>query len=430
MDDSIPRVQVDHLVSPRWLGVLCLIALVSVATRQVLLFFAGAVLLLALAVSWLWGRYCLDGLEYHRSFSRPAVPFGEELTLTVRVVNRKPLPLSWLEIADELPKTVTLVRGELLPSWKAGRVMLRNLLALRWYQRVTRHYRLRCPTRGEQVFGPVELRSGDLFGLAHRRMELPERQRVLVYPKVVAVEVLGLPSRFPLGDERNPNRLFTDPPRVAGIRPYVEGDSIRQVHWKATARLGTPQVKTFDPSATLRTILFLNLDTSPTPWAGAHPDRLELAICVAATLANHLALRRAQFGLMANGLLPNVRGPARIPASRSPRQLTAVLRLLAQVTPWMTTSFSALLQAERRRVPGGSTIVLISALLDDRLLAQARAYRAAGHSVSLLLIGDHLREVRAPGLATYWIGDEAHWQDLAGLRLAHDRHGEVTPCCR
>ncbi len=108
------------------------------------------------------------------------------------VINRKLLALAWIEIDDEVPAAVALVRGTLLPSWKAQHCILQNLMALRWYERVTRHYHLRCPERGEHRFGPVELRSGDLFGLARRRLELPARQTLLVYPKVVAIEALGL----------------------------------------------------------------------------------------------------------------------------------------------------------------------------------------------------------------------------------------------
>jgi uncharacterized protein (DUF58 family) len=263
MDDSIPQLEVYHLISPRWTGVLVVVVIVSLILHQAIIFFGGLVLLLALSLAWVWGRYCLDGLAYRRGFSRPAVPFGEEVMLTIEIVNRKPLPLAWLDIADEVPEAVQLVQGSFRASWKPRRRTLPNLLALRWYERVTRRYRLRCVERGEHVFGPVELHSGDLFGLATRRLTLPQRQTLLVYPKVVPIEALGLPSRFPLGEERSSNRLFSDPLRVAGIRPYVQGDSVRQVHWKATARSGALQVKTYDPSATLRAMLFER--TAPRP---------------------------------------------------------------------------------------------------------------------------------------------------------------------
>lgn len=418
MDDSIPHLEVDHLINPRWAGALTVVVLACVILQQTMIFFAGAILLLALALSWLWGRYCLDRVEYTRAFSSPTVAFGEEVTLTVTVVNRKPLPLSWLEIDDEAPTTVDMVRGELAPSWKAQRALLQQILTLRWYERVTRRYRLRCRERGEQTFGPVELRSGDLFGLARRRLAVPLRQTVLVYPRVVPVAPFGLPSRFPLGDARTTDRLLRDPLRVAGIRPYAPGDSIRQVHWKATARLGTPQVKTEDPSATLRVMLLLNVSTASRAWEGIDTDLLELLICVAASLATHLTAGRAQIGLAANAMPPLTLGYTRLPASRSPRQLTAILTALARIRPLAATPFAGVLAAERRRLPAGATVALITALLDDAILDHATAYRVAGHPVLLVLVGDRMREARAPGLDTYWVGEEARWREMRDLRLA------------
>ena len=40
---------------------------------------------------------------------------------------------------------------------RIGRRLLVNLLSLRWYERVTRHYRLRAVQRGAWRVGPVEL---------------------------------------------------------------------------------------------------------------------------------------------------------------------------------------------------------------------------------------------------------------------------------
>jgi uncharacterized protein (DUF58 family) len=418
MVDGAPQVEADRLIDSRWAGVLAFVLLAAVLFQQAILFFASILLLLALGLSWIWGRYCLYGLEYTRTFSSSAVAFGEEVTLTVTVVNRKLLPLSWLEIDDETPRSLEVVHGALLPTWKAQRALLQQVLTLRWYERVIRRYRLRCPDRGEQTFGPVELRSGDLFGLARRKLTLPAHQSFLVYPKVVPVTALGLPSRFPLGESRTTDRLWRDPLRIAGTRPYQRGDSIRQIHWKATAHLGTLQVRTEDPSALLRVVLLLNVSTAPRSWEGFKPDLLELLICVAASVATHLEAQRAQVGLAVNALPSHSPGYIRVPASRSPRQLAGMLAALARIRPLAETTFATVLAAERHRLPAGATIVLITGLLDQTLREQAHAYRSAGHPVTLLLVGDALCEARTPGLATHWIGDEARWRERGEIRMA------------
>src|SRR5204863_361308 len=83
------------------------------------------------------------------------------------------------------------------------------------------------------ALGPVKLRSGDPFGFGASEVTLNVYDRLLVYPRVVALESLGFPARHPFGDARDPRRLFQDPSRTAGIRPFVTGDSPRHIHWKA-----------------------------------------------------------------------------------------------------------------------------------------------------------------------------------------------------
>jgi hypothetical protein len=76
------------------------------------------------------------------------------------------------------------------------------------------------------------------------------------------------------------------------------------------------------------------------------------------------------------------------------------------------------LAAERHRLPVGTTVLLITGLLDQTVLDHAHTYRSAGHPVTLLLVGDALREACAPGLPAHWIGNEARWRELGELGLA------------
>jgi uncharacterized protein (DUF58 family) len=425
-----PRREVEHLVNPRLMGGLVCVVLLSIVLHQAVLFFAGAILLLVWTLSWLWGRYCLDGVVYRRRLSAPAVGFGDEVTLTVEIANRKLVPLPWLEVADECPAVVELVTGDLHAFWKTGRAILPTVLTLWWYERVTRHYRLRCLQRGEYVFGPATLRSGDLFGFATQNRDVGECQTLLVYPKMVPVEALGVPVSFPWGGVRRPDQLYPDPLRFVGIRPYARGDSLRQVHWKATARLGAPQVKTYESSTTLRAMLYVNVDTLPHLWQGIRPDLLELVICAAASLASHLLHLRYQVGLVANGMVAGKVGPARVAAGRAPSQLTAILALLARLSPSMTVPFAHLLRVEGQQLPVGTTVLLVTGLFDAAVIEQVRVLQARGHRVIAVLAGDDLGEAHEAGLDLLWLGGEARWRDLQALQFVALGPKEARQCGR
>ena len=79
--------------------------------------------------------------------------------------------------------------------------------------------------RGYYQLGPLLLETGDVFGL-HRRFRVAgEPHFALVLPKVLPLQGYNLASRRPMGEIRVVHRLFEDPTRLAGVRPYQQGRS-------------------------------------------------------------------------------------------------------------------------------------------------------------------------------------------------------------
>ncbi|MHB1134665.1 MAG: DUF58 domain-containing protein [Chloroflexota bacterium] len=394
-----------------WHLLIGLLLLLSILWGNLPLFVLSLALALVALLAALWGRYCLDGVTYGRHLSQTRAFCGEEVELTVVVANRKLLPLPWLEVEDELPAALALSPARLTVTHKAGRAALRNLFALRPYERVRRHYRLRCETRGYHAFGPAALRSGDLFGLARRELSLEAEDHLLVYPRLVPLARLGLPAADPFGDRGLRRWLFQDPLRTVGVREYVPGDSPRRIHWAATARLGELQVKVYEPTTTYRLVVVLNLNTFGDFWWWLGFDRqaLELGITVAASLANWAVERGYQVGLLANGNAGLADLKIKVPTSRDPRQLTHVLEALARVLPFATMPLPQLLAEEGRTLPNGATVVLVTCLLDEAIISQLRRLRAAGHPVALLLVGKDAPHFAEPGLIVHRIADEQEW---------------------
>src|SRR5215470_10378682 len=128
-----------------WLWLIGGILVVSLLLRQGQLFAIASILLLIAIVSRVWERYCLVGLGYRRMLGQTRAFFGEEVPLTIEIVNDKPLPLAWLEVEDGVPGGAFQVTPEqTIPSHIPSRRILDILLSVRWYERVRRHYRVRC----------------------------------------------------------------------------------------------------------------------------------------------------------------------------------------------------------------------------------------------------------------------------------------------
>ncbi|HLZ26005.1 MAG TPA: DUF58 domain-containing protein [Chloroflexota bacterium] len=386
------------------------VVVASLLLREAQLFVVGVILLLVAGVSFVWERYCLVGLGYRRSLGQARAMFGEEVSLTLEIVNDKPLPLAWLEIEDTVPGVgLTLAPAHVGPSHIPGRRLLGILLSVRWYERVRRHYRVLCQARGFHAFGPATMRTGDVFGLATQEIEIPQEDYLLVYPKIVPLERLGLPARNPFGDVPLRRQwLFEDPMRTVGVRDYRPGDSPRRLHWKATARAPGQalQVKLFEPTTTHRLHVLLNISTGGPNWSwqGYDPEVLEAVIATAASVANWATEHGFLIGLAANAKLFRSSAAVRIPPSRDPRQMMHVLEALARLVPMATMSAETLVELEGHELAYGTTVVMVTAFANQDLVNQLQRLRRAGHQPAMLLITS-AEEPLAPlnGLPAYAI---------------------------
>ena len=59
--------------------------------------------------------------------------------------------------------------------------------------------------------------------------------------------------------------LAEDPSRFAGIREYTPGDPIKRIHPRASARLGRPSTKRFEPSRDREVLIALDIQTTAGP---------------------------------------------------------------------------------------------------------------------------------------------------------------------
>ena len=161
-------------------------------------------------------------------------------------------------------------------------------------------YQVEFLMRGYYQVGPLLAETGDVFGL-HRRFRLmTEPHFALVLPKVLPLEGYSLSSRRPIGEIRLTHRLFEDPTRVAGVRPFQQGDPLNRIHWRASARCGQLQSRAYESSCVAGATFLLDFHTRS--FAGpAAAGSAELAVVTVASVANAVYLMGQQIGLVTNG---------------------------------------------------------------------------------------------------------------------------------
>lgn len=406
-----------------WIALAVFFGLLGVVFRQDSLLIMSTVLLTVIAVAWLWNRYALRGVVYRRRLSERRAFVGEEVILTVQVTNGKLLPVAWLKAEDELPVAVPLIGDALAPSHKETVGYLVNLYSLRWRERVTRRFRMACVQRGFYALGPVRLQASDVFGLFSASAVDEREETLIIYPQVLPLEALGLPPKDPFGNARAEEPLFADPSRAVGVRDHQPYDGQKHIHWKASARQQRLQVKVYEPTTSPQWILFLNVNTLPEPLQGSNPVLLEQVVSVAASIASFAVEQKYMVGLLANGSLPRSDQPLKVLPSRSPDHLMHMLEALAAVTAFSTSRIEHLLETESPRLPWGATLVVITGILSEGLMASLVGLRAAGRKIALVAVDAPVDTERLQGIPAYTVS----LRPVADVPLWQLREVEAQP---
>jgi uncharacterized protein (DUF58 family) len=329
----------------------------------------------------LWARRSLGSVEVHRSHDR-RVFLGQPFTVEIQVQNRSWLPVLWLRLGDSVPAELA-----------AGSVY-RRVISLLPRERLDLGYTLNGRRRGYYPIGPLITVGGDLLGTANYEHRYDEDDHVIVYPKIVALRALGFPSQSPSGNLPSRERLFEDPSRIRGVRTYQPGDPLKRIDWKTSARLGTLQVRRYEPAIALETAIFLNLDGGDYSVEQRYLST-ELGIVVAASVAVHVVEKRQAVGLFSNGQDPlrvaapesgQVPPPA-LPLRKGREHLMHVLDLLARIRVAAkdeAVAYLDLLSRQSLGLPWGSTVVAVTAQEVEGLMDTLLALRRRGLVVILV----------------------------------------------
>jgi uncharacterized protein (DUF58 family) len=408
------------MLGSAWLLLTFLLLVAAILFKQPSLLIVAIILFLASGISRLWSSYSLQKLDYNRHLSAKRVFFGENITLEFRIVNRKFLPLPWLHVEEEIPEELTLLKGRTFPSSKPTRSVLSSFLSIGWYHRLTRRYPIQCLNRGMFFFGPTVITSGDPFGFFKNSLTLELEDRLLVYPRILELEELGIPSRHPFGDLRIKRHLFEDPVQVMTTRDYVPGDPLKHIHWKSSARLQRLQTRLFEHTTTIDLALFLDTRTTADIyyWSLLNPDFLETMVLTATAIAANAIKQDYKVGFYANEYYWYSDRPMRLPPSNHPDQLKEILESLAQVRGIPFTPIETLLTKEARNLAWESTIVVISTVLSPELRAVLRQFQRVGRRMALVLIGSHAMEVNLGGITVYHVSEQIYQKKLNSLKLS------------
>ena len=329
----------------------------------------------AVAIGTWWSHRSLARITFKRQFAAWAF-LGEKIDVGIQINNKGWLPVLWVDIQESLPVALSS-----FPFFE-------HVTTLGPRAETRYHYTLEARKRGYYPIGPLFASTGDILGLSRPVRLQGLVQFLTVYPKIVPLTSIDLPSSSPQGTLRHTQPIFEDPTRTFAKRDYTVGDSLRRVDWKSSATTGRLQVKLFEPSIALETLIFLNLNAEDY-LIRTRIDSTELAIVIAASLAAWVAGKKQTVGLKVNGTDPLMGDslPQYIPPRKGQANLMRILEKLARVEMNSGISFVEMIRQQRYHLSWGTTLLVITGLVGDDLLEELYQARRAGQNVVLILAG-------------------------------------------
>ncbi len=367
-----------RLFTPRgrvFLGVGIAIVLVAMATGQRDVMRVGLLLAILPAVAAILVARASLRLSCERSVQPARVHLGAPMTGRLVLGQDARLPAGILLLQDTVPAQLG---NE--PRFCVDKADLS-------WRRVV-EYPMLGRVRGRFVTGPLRVRTADPFGLVQLDRQFVATSEVLVTPEVVPLTAVRTAGGGGSTGETKPHRVGVIGQDDALVREYRDGDDVRRIHWRSTARRGELMVRreeqAWDPTVSLILDSRSSAHAGPGIW-----NSLEWAISAVASIGVHFL--DDGFGIE----VYEADGPLDVGLSQGQRGSMAHDALLGRLTdlrPRATRSLRIAVESAAVDRPGQLVVAVLGRLTaeDAHVLLRARRNRAQG--VALLLDVDTFAE--------------------------------------
>ena len=292
-------------------------------------------------------------LSCGRLLDPPHVEVGRTATVRLRLDNISRLPSGVLLMEDALP---FVLGGR--PRFVLDRVEPRGVREV--------SYPVRSEVRGRYRVGPLSVRLTDPFGLVELTRSFNAVDDLVVTPVVSPLPAVRLGGDWSSGGEAVSRAVSVTGHDDAATREYREGDDLRKVHWRSTARVGELMVRREEQPFTSRGTLLLDARL------GAHRGQgpgssLEWAVSAVASIG--VALVRSGYSLRLLGDTGEDIVPTGLPLTE-----TSLLEALAGVAASPRATLDGAVEHLRRHGVDGVLVAVLGALeaTDAEHLARLR----------------------------------------------------------
>jgi uncharacterized protein (DUF58 family) len=344
-------------------GLAALALLAGLATRRPELVVVAAPFALMAALGLLLARRPRIDAEVEVGAERALE--GDEVD--VRVMLAAEVGADRVEVLLQLPRRLALVDGVNPAQLRLADGERREL-----------RYRVRCARWGAFGVGRIYLRTHDWFGVFRRELVLDRRVPLKVYPSEEHVRELLRPVETQVFAGNHVARQKGEGIEFADLRPFVPGDRVRHVNWRASARRGELWINEHHAERNADVVILLD------SFAEARKDErstLDPALRAAGTLAARYLRQKDRvgfvtFGGVLNWLLPTT----------GTVQLYRIVDAMLDTQIVLSYAWRDIRTVPRGTLPPQALVLTLTPLLDDRSEAALLDLRGRGFDLVVIEI--------------------------------------------
>jgi uncharacterized protein (DUF58 family) len=216
-------------------------------------------------------------LSLVRTVSPQLITAGSPATVSLALTNEGRTPSGVLMLEDHVPYVLGTRPRFVLEGIGNG-----------WRREVS--YQIRSDVRGQFEIGPMTVRVSDPFGLVELGRSFHTTVPITVIPRTVPLPHVPLTGAWTGSGDNRPRAFAAGSAEDVTVRDYRQGDDLRRVHWRSSARTGELMVRREEQPWQSRATLFLDNRARCHRGQGV-ASSLEAAVSATASIAVHLSQR-------------------------------------------------------------------------------------------------------------------------------------------
>jgi len=307
------------------------------------------IFLLTLFIPLLHSLLVLRRLEGSIKLPNESLYTGESVDIEFSVKNNSILPIRYMEIHSDISKELT------------GTIPDNIILTLEKKETFTHVENVVLNRRGYYELGSIDIRIRDVFGFYSFHKKISSNASLLVYPEIINISTFKVTSIHESGELLVRNSTFQDMSRVSSLREYRQGDSVKNIHWKLSAKNDIPIVKEYEMRGDTYVNVFI--DNYSELFKDDVDRRLEdKAVDIALGIINYCLGQNIEVDLITqyNSNYIEIQGQQK-------SELKLFLSTLAKFKGDGAHKFISLLTPKMETFRKGSTIVIITPNLDKSM---------------------------------------------------------------